>query len=459
MNERIPPQDIDSEMALLGGMMVADTDSDLCDWTVEEIAAIVSAESFYVPAHQKLFDVLVDLRSDPARKCDLLIVSDELRSRDLLFYVGGQDYLIRLSESFADWANTKYYAEIVRRMQIKRAIIKLSENALQRGYDPLEEPTDIIADFAKNLDRLNRACVIDRVPVRECDLLNSFYHPDEGIQDHIPVALGRLGFALNGGLDRGSLTIIGARPSCGKTSMAVVLCYHASVAENGCNSLFISVEMTARQLASRFMAIRTGVAVSAIKSGEIDYEQFELERIRAVQDAKSGRTIFILDQTEEMGTIVAQIKSAVRKHEVGMVVVDYLGLLKIKGQYERNDKRVGDIVAVLKKLSGKENIAIVLLVQLNREVEHGSGRAPRMSDLRDSGEIEQHADNILLINPTGKIAGQDGDVVDCEIIVAKQRQGGTETMRIDYKKSTMIFESSMMAQAETFPNMNGTVPF
>jgi len=463
-NSRIPPQDLDSEMALLGAMMMypAQPISNPEKWTMEEIQSIVSAESFYLPAHQKIFEILANVYNEPSKVMDLMIVSEELRRRNLLDSIGGQSYLIQLAESFADVANAAFYARCIRREQIKRAIIRLATEAMQQGYDPLQEPADIIADFSKSLDLLNRACVLDRLPVRECDLLNSFYHPTEGIQDHIPVALGRLGFILNGGFDRGSLTIIGARPSCGKTSMAVVLSCHASIAEDGCNTLFISVEMTGKQLAARFMAIRTGVSVSAIKSGEIDYEQFEHERARAVEGAKAGKTIYILDQTDEMNNIVAQIKNAVRKHEVGMVIVDYLGLIKIKEKFDRNDLRIGEIVGILKKLSIKEGIAIVLLAQLNRGPEEGGGRSPRVTDLRDSDIIEHHGDVVLLINPTGKIeeqkSGLKNDSVDCEIIVAKHRQGDTGTAKMSYTKSTMIFTAPMV-MADTCVVPDGTVPF
>ncbi len=428
--ERLPPQDLDAEMALLGAMLV---DRETIGEALE-ILGRQGSNAFYRPDHRKLFEALVGMydKGDPI---DLLTMAAELRQRDSLEEIGGQDYMVQLAESCADWANAEYYARIVRRAWQKREIIRQSHKATEAAYDEATDPGELAAECADLFERIDQASHVDREAQPESQILRDLENPRNTADRVVPIGIGNLGRLLDGGLEKGTLTVCGARPSCGKTSLALGLCLHASLATDGCPSLFVSLEMTPEQIGQRFMSMRSGLPVRRIRSGDVGDSEFIPARNRAALEAEGGRSIFVLNGVNDGRAIAAHARRHVRKDGIALVVVDYLGLCDLSGKFDRYDLKLGEIAATFKRLALDTRVAVVLLEQLSRECEK-QNRRPRISDLRDSGKIEAHADNIILI----KKGGDTNDLIcDTLFIVGKQRQGDTGDTLVSYDKRTMMY--------------------
>ncbi|UCE61277.1 MAG: DnaB-like helicase C-terminal domain-containing protein [Phycisphaerales bacterium] len=233
----------------------------------------------------------------------------------------------------------------------------------------------------------------------------------------------------------------GGRPSHGKTSFGLTLCRGVAKDSDGCPVLFVSAEMTARQLEQRLLSIHSRTPVFRIRAGQLEDDEFDSQRHQAVRMAAAGHPMFILDGVNDCRAIASICRRYVRKHDVGLIVVDYLGRLFMPGKHEREDLRIGKIVRLFKDLALETSTAVVLLSQLSRANDK-EGREPRLSDLRNSGETEQEADNILLIHP---IAHDDVSPSPTGILIAKQRQGSTGRVELGYHKETMSFEGMFIA--------------
>lgn len=436
-DDRQIPQDLDSEMALLGSMMMAGD-------VIDDIRTIVpDAGAFAVPQHQIIFDALLAVH-DGGRPMDLLIVMDELRKREQLVEIGGQDYLIQLSESFADWSNGEYYARQVRSTYQKRRLIGLGIEVQNLGYEVAREPDDVLAIIAQRIDVIERQGNDDRDSIGESDLLRSMTNPSNNQRRCVPVCIGALGERLDGGLDAGTLTVIGGRPSTGKTSLGLGLAHHCVESSDGCPALFVSAEMTRDQVAQRLLSMRSGLHVSRIRSGFVDDDQFVRERNKAAlgadESAQAGRGLYILDGVTDVRAICSHIKRNARRNRIGLAIVDYLGLLDLRGKFDRYDLKLAAMTRAFKDVATVCDMAVVLLVQLSRASEKEK-RRPTLGDLRDSGSIEADADNVILIHKTGD--GHDG-LCDTTLIVAKQRMGQTGDAPVWYRKVTMTYESKFL---------------
>lgn len=438
---RLLPEDRDSEMALLGSMMM---DRDVID----DIRPIIpDAGAFAIPQHGIIFDALLGVH-DAGLPMDLLAVTNELRKREQLAEIGGQDYLIRLSESFADWSNAEYYARQVRRAHQKRRLIGLGVEVQNLGYEEFREPDDILALIAQRTDVIERQGNDDRDSIGESDLLRSMTNPSNNQRRRVPVCIGALGERLDGGLDAGTLTVIGGRPSTGKTSLGLGLAHHCVESSDGCPALFVSAEMTRDQVAQRLLSMRSGLEVSRIRSGFVDDDQFIRERNKAAlsadASAQAGRGLYVLDGVTDVRAICSHIKRNARRHRIGLAVVDYLGLLDLCGKFDRHDLKLAEMTRAFKAVAAACDMAVVLLVQLSRASEKEK-RRPTLGDLRDSGSIEADADVVVLIHKTGD--GQDG-LCDTTLIVAKQRMGQTGDAPVWYRKVTMTYEAKFFGPME-----------
>ncbi|UCE62053.1 MAG: DnaB-like helicase C-terminal domain-containing protein, partial [Phycisphaerales bacterium] len=301
----------------------------------------------------------------------------------------------------------------------------------------LTEPDDIITAMESGIDAIREGGEGDRDSQCEADLLRSMENPHELRRDKVPVTLGQLGFLLDGGLDPSSLTIIGARPSCGKTSLGLGLCLHASRASDGCASLFASIEMSAQQIGLRLLSMRSGVSIGNIRRGVIDEDAFRVERNKAALAAQNGQPVYILDGCSDVRAIIAHAKRHIRHRDVRLTVVDYLGLCSMPGDFDRHDLRVGAMSKAFKELAVQSGTSVIVLSQLSRASASGN-RRPGLSDLRDSGNIEQDADNVILIHREND---RHDDLFGTTLIVAKQRQGDTGDAQVWYRRSTMSYEA------------------
>ena len=355
------PQDLDAEMALLGSMMMDRT-------VIDDVRPIVpDAEAFAVPQHSIIFDALLAVH-DAGLPMDLLAVTNELGKREQLAEAGGQECLIRLSESFADWSNAEFYAREVRRTHQKRRLIGLGNEVQNLGYEAFREPDDILAIIAQRMDVIERQGNGDRDAVGESDLLRNMPNPSNSQGRRVPVCIGKLGERLDGGLDGGTLTVVGGRPSTGKTSLGLGLAHHCVESSDGCPALFVSAEMTRDQVAQRLLAMRSGLDVSRIRSGNVDDDTFVRERNKAAlsadASAQAGRGLYILDGVTDVRAICSHIKRNARRNRIGLAVLDYLGLFDLRGKFDRHDLKLAAMTRAFKDVATGCDMAVVLLVQL-----------------------------------------------------------------------------------------------
>lgn len=438
---RLLPEDRDSELALLGSMMMDRT-------VIDDVRPIVpDAAAFATPQHGLIFDALLGVH-DAGLPMDLLAVTNELLKREQLAEIGGQDYLIQLSESFADWSNAKYYARQVRRTHQKRRLIGLGVEIQNLGYQASREPDDVLALMAQRMDVIERQGNDDRDSIGESDLLRGMANPSNNQALRVPVCIGALGERLDGGLDAGTLTVIGGRPSTGKTSLGLGLAHHCIESSDGYPALFVSAEMSRNQVAQRLLSMRSGLEVSRIRSGNVDDDQFNRERNKAALSAdasvQAGRGLYILDGVTDVRAICSHIKRNARRNRIGLAVLDYLGLFDLRGKFDRHDLKLAAMTRAFKEVATACEMAVVLLVQLSRASEKEK-RRPTLGDLRDSGSIEADADNVVLIHKTG--VEQNG-FCDTLLIVAKQRQGQTGDAPVWYRRATMTYESKFLGPME-----------
>lgn len=434
-DSRLPPQDLDAEMALLGAMLMSSTRDDL-HWDLDEIRAIVRPEAFYMPDHAKIARCVYEAHQ-AGEPIDLLSIGPRLNALGRCEAGDWTKFTVELAESFADLASAPFYARAVRAAWLKRELIRRLLKAVNEAYGPLADGNEIIGSLVDDLNKLDELSTGDREPKRESELLRGMANPRDVEDGRIPVAIGQLGYQLDGGLELGSLSVIGARPSCGKTSLGLGLCVHASRAADGRPSMFASCEMSWNQIAQRLLAMRSGLSVRRIRSGDVEDSEFEPARNKAVLDASQGCPVFVLDGVRDVRAIAAQIRKEVRRNDVALATVDYLQLCHIEGKFERHDLKIGAMTGLFKSLALDLNIAVVLLSQLSR-ASAAESRRPRLSDLRDSGNIEQDADNIILIH---KDENATGEVCDTTLIVAKQRQGDTGDAYVVYRKPTMSYHA------------------
>lgn len=444
--DELPPHDLESEAALLGGLLTAHEYGDLANCDVDEIRAIVSPGAFYLPDHVRLFGEIcraheagdpTDARAILAR---LQVDDDKTDWRALIDRLCDQ----------AEAANGPFYARKVRECFQRREVIRLTNQTRERAFNITEPLDDTLASLAQGLDSIEQASCADREPATEADLLRGMVNPRAEPDNRVPVTLGNLGRILDGGFERGSETVVGARPSCGKTSLGLGLCVHAAGATGGCPTLFVSAEMGEKQILHRLLAMRSGLPVRRIRSGEIHDEEFNPARNKAAIEADAGETIYILDGVRDVRAIAAIIRRYARRNRIGMAVVDYIGLLNMPGDYERHDLKIGAITALFKALAADTNTCVVLLAQLNRSADR-ENRPPKLSDLKDSGCIEADADVVLLLH---KKDDHHQRICPSDIIVAKQRQGDTGVARVEYDKQRMCYQAGITKPVPAYVGAN-----
>ncbi len=440
---RVPPADQDAERALLGAMLMVSA-TDHLTWDLDEIRAIIGGPHVFTIAEYRTIAKCVFDAEDAREPIEFVSIAPRLDAIEPRADGEWTATCVELAESFADVANAPFYARAVRRAWQKREFIRAALSAMDDAFGPLSEPSDLASSLIGRIERIERASQSDREPEHEADLMQSMANPADDAASKIPVGIGRLQAILGGGFDPGDLVVVGARPSCGKTSLGLGLAVHASKASEGCACLLVSAEMTTAQVLVRLLSMRSRLGVQAIRAGEIDEQQFRVERNRAAQqahgEAEAGRGLHVLDGVRDVRVIAAAIRRAARHRDVQLAVVDYLGLLDIPGTFDRHDLRIGTMVSIFKALAVDLGICVVVLSQLNRQSAN-EVRRPRLSDLRDSGEIEQHADTVLLLHRGNDDAG---DLCESEIIVAKQRQGDTGTVPVHYRRATMTYESKFL---------------
>jgi len=433
---RIPPQNIDAEKALLGSIIINSE-------SIFEVLEQINENSFYSEKHKIIFKAMMDLfrKNEPI---DLLTLSAELKNKKELTSIGGEAYLAELSAVVPSAANVEYYTKIVAEKAIKRHLIEASEKINELGYNE-EEAAEISIDKAeKEIFEVSKN--IGNAEFHQIsDSLKDAYERLEKLQENgdkirgVPSGFPSIDYKLSG-FQPSDLIILAARPSVGKTSFALDIARKVAVNEKK-TVAFYSLEMSKEQLTDRMLSAEAGVDAWKMRTGNIKDEE-DFAAIRDAIDRLSQAKIFIDDNSYNN---VLRMKSAARKlkrkHGLDMIIVDYLQLMApIKtGPNSSPVQEVTEISRGLKQLAKELNVPVIALSQLSRNIEHrGENSEPRLSDLRDSGSIEQDADVVMFIHRDKSPEEGKRLVQETKIIIEKHRNGATGVVNLffDEKRTT-----------------------
>ncbi len=432
---RLPPQNIESEKALLGSIMLRPE-------ALPEIMDILRSEAFYSEKHRIIFLAMMELyeKRDPI---DLLTLSSKLKEKSELDRIGGMSYLTELVNTVPSSANAEHYAGIIQKKYTMRRLIEAAEHISVLGYDEQNELEELLDKAEKKIYEVTSKNLSGKY-VEMKDVLGEAMdrldrlHKTQGEIRGVPTGFKDLDTKLSG-LQNSDLIILAARPSMGKTSFALDIARNAAI-RHGIPTAIFSLEMSTQQLVDRMLSAESRVDAWKLRTGKLTLDK-EFEQIRASLDPLSKAPLFIDDQAANN---ILKIRSVVRrlKHEknLGLVVIDYLQLMT-PVQSKNNDNVVQQITEIsrsLKQLAKEFDVPVLALSQLSRAVEQRGGR-PRLSDLRDSGSIEQDADVVVFIHREQNDDG-GGRKQIAEILIEKHRNGPTGKVELffDQDKSSFL---------------------
>ncbi len=416
---RLPPQHLESEQALLGAIMLR-SDS------LYEISDIVQADAFYAEKHRMIYDGMLDLQRK-REPIDILTLAQRLEEKSQLDQVGGRTYLAELAGAVPSSANAKFYAETVRKKHILRELIRTAEHVSELGYQEelaLEEILDEAESKIYSVTNISSGHGIQNIKdalVEAWDRIERIHENQDGLRG-VPTGFASLDKMLSG-LQKSDLIILAARPSMGKTSLALDIARKAAV-EHGVPVGIFSLEMSSQQLIDRMLAAESSVDSWKLRTGKLSKDH-EFAYLREGLDRLSKAPIFINDQA---GINIMNMRSAVRRmkseHNLGLVIVDYLQLMTPMRSTDSMVQQVTEISRSLKGLAKDLDVPVLALSQLSRAVEQRGGK-PRLSDLRDSGSIEQDADVVMFIHRDDKQNENSDRPGIAEILIEKHRNGPT----------------------------------
>ena len=435
---RIPPQDIDAEKSLLGAILIS-SDS------FPEILEILKANDFYDTAHQKIYQAMTDLYQN-SKSIDLLTVTDELKKQKNLKTVGGSPYLTELTNFVPTSSHAKAYAEIIEKTSIRRRLIKAGTDIVQAAYEDDAEVGDLVGKAEKNLFEVSdENTKSDYTPLS--DLLVDAFDRMENLHKNKGALRGlKTGFhdldKKTAGLQKGDLIIIGARPAMGKTTLAQNIAYNAA-AINKRGVLFFSMEMAKNEIVDRIISDVSSIDNWNIRTGNLSDEEFA-----KIGDAMAelGETPIYIDDSSSMTVLELRNKArrAAHDHDIGLIVVDYLQLIQGSDRYAGNRvQEVTEISRGLKTLARELEIPVVALAQLSRNVTGRDDPRPVLSDLRESGSIEQDADLVMFLHRPDYYHQEDDyePTNITELLIAKHRHGSIGKIELYFQGEYSRFMS------------------
>lgn len=441
---QVQPQALEVEKAVLGALMI-DKDAYLV------ISELLRPESFYEPRHQKIFDAVRQL-SINERPIDILTVTEQLSKNGVLEEIGGPGYIAELSSRVATSANIEYHANIVAEKFISRQLITYTSTIGKMAFDETCDPKDVIAEAESMLFDIAQTNVKkDYVHVspliKEASQIMMAASKNNGDVTGISTGYKRLD-ELTSGWQNSDLVIIAGRPAMGKTAFALSMAKNIAADQN-VPMAFFSLEMSGVQLVNRLIANNCEIEGMKILNGSLNAEEWERfdKRIQHLIDAP-----LYIDDTPGLSVFELRTKAMrlVREHKVQLIMVDYLQLMNANGmRFNSRQEEVSTISRSLKILAKELNIPVLALSQLNRGLEArtgADGKRPMLSDLRESGAIEQDADMVIFVHRPEKFGltqGPNGEdyLGKAEIIIAKHRKGATDTVLLDFKGEYTRFEN------------------
>ncbi|HMM96390.1 MAG: replicative DNA helicase [Micrococcales bacterium] len=424
-DDRVPPQDLHAEQSVLGSMLL---DKDAIADCLEE----VKAHDFYRPAHEAIFDAVLDLfgRGEPA---DAITVADELSKRGDLTRVGGQAYLHQLIQSVPTAANAGYYAEIVHERAVLRRLVEAGTRIVQMGYAQGEGDIDDIVNRAQ-------AEVYSVAEKRGGEDYHALGELLNETMEEIEAASGRTddligvptGFIeldeLTHGLHPGQMIVVAARPAVGKSTLGIDIVRAAAI-KHGMAAAVFSLEMSRTEITMRILSAEATIQLQDLRRGLKNQEQWT--KLARIMGKISDAPLFIDDSPNmSLMEIRAKARRLKQQHNLKLIVIDYLQLMTSGKKVESRQQEVAEFSRALKLLAKELEVPVIAVSQLNRGPEQRTDKRPQMSDLRESGSIEQDADVVILLHRDRSDPERDGEA---DVIVAKHRNGPTKDIVLAFQ--------------------------
>ena len=452
--DKIPPQNLEAEMSALGSMMIERS-------ALEKGLEILRPEDFYRPAHQEVFDALSSL-SERDEPVDLITVQEALRKRGKLDECGGTEYLMALVDSVPTAANLEHYAKIVEQKSILRKLISAGTAIIGLAQNE-DEQIDSVTDRAEQLvfgvahRRIGEYFrPITPLVMQTWEWIDKRYH-DKGETSGIATGFTKLDH-MTSGLQPSDLVIIAGRPSMGKTALALDIAVNAACKAKETVAIF-SIEMSAEQLVQRMVCAAARANAHRLRTGYFQDEEWN--RLAKASSDLWDAPIYIDDTTDITALgMRAKCRRLKAEHGLGLVVVDYLQLMRSRKDMDNRQQEISEIVRSLKGLARELKVPVVAMSQLSRAPERREDRRPMLSDLRESGSIEAEADLVALlfrpdyyvvkeVDDTESVRGKDGvgfdpeerNIETTEIIIAKHRNGPTGTVKLGFVREFAAFEN------------------
>jgi len=440
--DRVPPQSRDAERCVLGSMLRDNV-------IISDVHNILRVENFYFDAHQKIYSAVIAIYND-GKPVDLVILAEYLVGQQQLADVGGAPYLAELWDAAPTAANAEHYARIVREKGITRALIHASTEILRDAYDQAMPAEQLLETAERQVFEIAELGVTGQTVTLEDALTEAYTRIDQRTgRAHLATTGVPTGFIdldqLTAGLQANELIILAARPSIGKTSFALNIARYAAVEEH-VPVYFVSLEQSRIEIAERLLSCQARVDSHKMRTGRLSSD--ESAKLLAAGDELRHAKLF-LDDTPAQGMtrIAANARRLRLRHDIRLVVIDYLQLIDPENRKDPRQEQVAQTSRRLKFLARELKIPVMALAQVNRTSEDRQDHRPRLADLRESGSIEQDADTVMLLHRPGKFdGGQDDNTI--EVIVGKQRNGPTGEITLAYLKQFMRFEN--YAVGDTF---------
>ena len=438
---RLPPQSREAEKSVIGSVL---RDNQV----LSELLQVIRPDNFYFDAHQKVFQIIIDLYNE-GKPVDLVILHEALKARKQLEDVGGVAYLTELWDFAPTAANAEYYARIVRDKALVRNLIHTSTELLRDAYDGVTSADELLGQAERKILEIAEKGTTGETHSLDKTLIETFNRIDDrASKAHLSVTGVGTGYVdldnMTAGFHNNELVIIAARPSVGKTAFALNVVRHVIVEER-LPVFFVSLEMSRLELAERLLCCQGRVDSHRLRKGTLNSD--EIQKLMSAGDVLRGNAsqgwvkLFIDDSpAQSMLRISANARRLKLRHDIRLVVIDYLQLIEPENRRDPRQEQVAQISRRLKFLAKELQLPVIALAQVNRASEDRQDHKPRLSDLRESGSIEQDADTAMLLHRPGKFDGGQEDNV-LEIIIAKQRNGPTGEITLAYIKQFMKYEN------------------
>jgi replicative DNA helicase len=432
--DRLPPQNLDAERSVLGSML---RDNDV----ISVVVQIITAESFYADAHRKIFQAISDLYDKGGQPVDLVILAEELIRRGQLEDIGRAAYLAELWDAAPTAANAEYYAKIVRDKSIVRSLIHASTEILRDAYDQNQPAEELLEGAERKILDVAQMGVTGQTTTLEQAITETYRRIDDRATGKQKAGGLSTGFAdlneLTAGLHDGELIIVAARPSVGKTSFSLGIIRNIIIEEKA-PVFFVSLEQSRIELAERLLCAQARVDSHRLRKGTLNSD--DMDRLIDAGGVLRNARLFIDDSpVQSMLRIAANARRLKLRHDIKLIVVDYLQLIEPDNRRDPRQEQVAQISRRLKALAKELQIPLIALAQVNRASEDRQDHRPRLADLRESGSIEADADTVMLLHrPDRYEPGQHEGII--EVIIGKQRNGPTGEITLAYLKQFMRYE-------------------